>query len=580
MDGRPRRSAGAGQQGHAGPRRQRGAVAVLAALAVAAGLVALALAIDVGRLYSAQRDLQRVANLAALDAARVSGGCLGEPDDPGLAAYNETLGSIERNDGHRHSIAPVAVELGREVRAGGKRVFEAVPGRSRQAVRVVLRRPAPTRLLPLAPAAPQLVASAAAQSRPYASVHVGSRLIDLHPDLNGILPAAFGGASPGLSGPSYRSLFEASVPVDTIIDGIGDETPDSVDRRPLSVAELLHRLADALAAAGNDAAAAAAQAIADASDSSAQLMPEQIVAVERDAAAALGRAPVGAGDLTLLAAQTAAEQQGALIDLIVTLPPPLGDSSVVLRILDPGQIAPLTPGSGGEGEPEFASNTQALVQANLVAPSTALGRPLQLPVWVEVAQATARVTDIECARHGQPQDIVRVDARSSISRVGVGRFNNLGAPAPVPQPATLVDVNLPAGLLGIPVPVRVRVTGSAFVDLPGDERSLDFAGPYPQSQAIGRTNVLALYDAVAQLPMNLALDVDIAPLGGLGAVSGALLASARQTLQQALRAEVADALALASDPLADALARAGLTVGGADITVYGVVAKEPYLFTR
>ena len=94
-----------------GRKQQTGAVAVLAALAVGAGLIALALAIDVGRLYSAHRDLQRVASLAALDAARVSGGCMGQPENPAAAAYNETIGSIERNNGTRNAIVPVSVEL-------------------------------------------------------------------------------------------------------------------------------------------------------------------------------------------------------------------------------------------------------------------------------------------------------------------------------------------------------------------------------------------------------------------------------------------------------------------------------------
>src|SRR5690606_20780764 len=80
-------------------RRQTGAAAVFAAIAAGAGLTALALAIDVGRLYAAQRDLQRIANLAALDAARVTGGCFGEPENPSATAFNEAVASIARNGG-------------------------------------------------------------------------------------------------------------------------------------------------------------------------------------------------------------------------------------------------------------------------------------------------------------------------------------------------------------------------------------------------------------------------------------------------------------------------------------------------
>lgn len=566
-----------------GRRRQTGAVAVLAALAVGAGLVALALAIDVGRLYTAQRDLQRVANLAALDAARIAGGCMNDPKNPEAAAYNEAIGSINRNNGQRNSIAPTSVELGRELKsADGKRYFEAGPDRLNRAVRVTLKRPAPTRLMPLAPAAHDLLATAAARSQPIASVFVGSSLADLDPNfLNSFLPQGLGGGDPGLSLVSYTSLFEATVPVDAIIDTIGDGTPGSVDRRPVTVTEFLHDIVNSLGEAGNSVAAAAAQQIADASNGAAEILPEEFVAVGRDSAAALANAPIGAGDVTLLAAQSAAAQQGSVIDLLLGLPPPLGDSTLMMRVIDPGQIAPLTPGSSGGEEPAFASNTQAVLQANLAAPSLALGKSLQLPVWIELAQATASVTDIECARHDQPQDIVHVDARSSVSRLGIGRFDDINAPVPKPQPATLIDLDVPGGLPGLSLPLHVKVTGSAFVDIPADQESLVFTGPFPKEEQIGMRNSAALFDAVAQLPSRLNLDVDISGLGGpLDAVAETAIRGAEQTLQQALQSEIGDALVAATDPLARALASTGLTLGGADIKVYGVVAEEPYLFTR
>ena len=54
---------------------QRGVAAIFAAVAVLAGITAFGLIYDIGLIYSAQRDLQRVANVAALDAAMATGGC-------------------------------------------------------------------------------------------------------------------------------------------------------------------------------------------------------------------------------------------------------------------------------------------------------------------------------------------------------------------------------------------------------------------------------------------------------------------------------------------------------------------------
>ena len=56
-------------------RRQHGAVAIFVAISLIAILAAVALSIDIGRLYFAQRDLQRLALLGALSAAQQVSGC-------------------------------------------------------------------------------------------------------------------------------------------------------------------------------------------------------------------------------------------------------------------------------------------------------------------------------------------------------------------------------------------------------------------------------------------------------------------------------------------------------------------------
>jgi uncharacterized membrane protein len=65
--------------------RQRGAVAVFVALALVALLTAVLLAINIGQLYYAQRDLQKQAVLAALAAVQRAGNC-GNAGVPGTQA--------------------------------------------------------------------------------------------------------------------------------------------------------------------------------------------------------------------------------------------------------------------------------------------------------------------------------------------------------------------------------------------------------------------------------------------------------------------------------------------------------------
>ncbi|MHC6227579.1 pilus assembly protein TadG-related protein [Pseudomonas sp. X10] len=71
--------------------RQRGAIGLTAALTLGLALLFLLLVVDSGRLYLEQRKLQRVADMAALEAAGQSGGCGGNgPQADALARTSAT----------------------------------------------------------------------------------------------------------------------------------------------------------------------------------------------------------------------------------------------------------------------------------------------------------------------------------------------------------------------------------------------------------------------------------------------------------------------------------------------------------
>ncbi|HEY1076952.1 MAG TPA: pilus assembly protein TadG-related protein [Fontimonas sp.] len=565
--------------------RQGGAVSVFAAISIGAALTALALAIDVGRLYAAQRDLQRVTELAALDAARVAGGCLGMPDEPATAAYNEVLQSVVRNSRRSAAINADQVEIGRDVNIeNGMRGFQPAAAGAHNAVRVSLRQPAPARLLPLMPTPPMLRAVAAAHSRPSASVHVGSTLLSTNPTgLNRYLSQILSGRADALNidAVGYSSLADAAVPLREVFPpDVDDDIPQSV-----LVAGIFRNLANSLFELGNTAAGSVARELAAVTSNQLRINPNDILSIGDGV---LGDTPqVGVAQLTLLATQAASEL--AAVELLYRLPPPFGDTVSQVRIIDPGEIAQLAP-QGAGGAEEAASNTQALVSAEVRIPLPLLGTDIRLPVWLQLAQATAVVTDIECARSGQPQDIVTLDARSSVARLGIGAFEDINAPAPQAEPVALIDSALGAGLLGIPVPVRIRVVAAAMVDVPSGQREMVIPGPFPsQPEAIGVTDRQMLSRALEQLVSELQLNVQIEPLGARGALLPGVLDPAintaielaRAPLEQALRSGIADALVGAVDPLlADVLSSAGLGLGTADVQVMSVDGKEPQLFIR
>lgn len=568
--------------------RQAGAVSVFAAIAIGAALSALALAIDVGRLYAAQRDLQRVADLAALDAARISGGCLGAPAEPAAAAYGEVLASIARNSKRTSGIVPDTVEVGEESGAeNGLRVFRASTTAERNAVRVALRRPAPVRLLPLMPAPAALRAMSAASSRPTASLHVGSTLFGTEPTgLSRYLGRILSGRDDALDidAVGYSSLTDASVPLDRLFPRDQPDDAPVPDQAP--VAGLFRNVASALFDAGNNLAGNVARELADVTNNQLRINPNDILAIN---GRRIGETPqINVAQLTLLATQAASES--AAIELLYSLPPPFGDTIPEVRVIDPGVIVD-TPAQEEPGAPEsYAANAQAVVSADIRFHSALLNTEIRLPIWLQLAQATAVVTDIECARSGQPEDIVVVDARSSLARIGIGAFNDIHAPSPQAEPVALVDSAIGAGLLGIPVPVRIKVIAAAVTDVPSQRNELVFPGPFPaEPQPIGGGDPQAVSTAVRRLADELQLSVEIQPLGASGAPLAGLLDPliadtielARASIERTLRSGVADVLAATVDPLLSrVLASAGLGLGTAEVQVMGVTGKEPRLFVR
>jgi len=218
--------------------RQRGAAAVFAAISLIAMLTMMALAIDVGRLYFAQRDLQRLANLSALDAARVASGCSAEGVIGSLAAVSaEVQSSLQRNrdSGSSTGISP-ATRVGRKTvdAAGVIRGFEALgeTDSKRNAVEVTLTRQTPSRIFPLIAggASKTLTAVAVASQQAVGGFTVGSSTLTLstresallNPVLRSLL-CPTGGASCeagiNLSAADYQGLAGANVSLGNLIGG-------------------------------------------------------------------------------------------------------------------------------------------------------------------------------------------------------------------------------------------------------------------------------------------------------------------------------------------------------------------------
>ncbi len=187
-------------------------------------LAAAGFAIDMAQLYSAKRDLQKQANLSALNAARGAGGCLALDDPRGRynVAFSTVQTTLAQLNPQGATNPDMQVRLGRvDTAPGGLRTFAALPSSragEAYAVDVSLSRPAPRLVLPLpgisSDERPMLQARAVAAMAPSASFRVGGSLLSINQGYVSLLNAVLGallGADPHLVGLGVTGLRATAV---------------------------------------------------------------------------------------------------------------------------------------------------------------------------------------------------------------------------------------------------------------------------------------------------------------------------------------------------------------------------------
>jgi uncharacterized membrane protein len=586
-------------------QRQRGASAVLVAMVLFALLSALGAALDVGRLYFAQRDLQRLANLAALDGARAIGGCRGPVEDPQAVAEAAVRNSVQANGGNvailDHALS--AVELGEITSAGGLRDFAATAPADAVAVRVTLVDPAPPRLLPLfTTGTGNLRVRAAAFSAPTASISVGSSLASLDaadsPLLNATLCGLLG-ISPctlALDAVSYKGLANVQVSLQDLVDtGVVAGGVEDFLRTEISAPVFLEALGEALSDS-DPALAALVDSIAAVADPGRTVLPGALFPVEAGLETLTASLPVNAA--TLLGAIALAAAEGAPVDLAVPVSlPGVASASAQLRVIQPPAVARGRPGIGSDGEPRVRAHTgQALLQLDIdlepitvnLPPLASITLDADLHLYLTLAQATATLTELTCASPAQPFHTATVAVDTDIATLGLGVFDNLGGPNPQPVASPpLVDTTVT--ILTLP-PIGLRVDATAGPVDVGTALSQvrEFEGPFvPQIDTpsadnrwrvgtpVGEVLGTALEDLSASLDLDVTLDVPTV---------GILLQPLLNTVVSLLTSLVAPALAAVVEPLLvlldDTLLNPlleilGLEPGAADVTVEAVHISLP-----
>ncbi len=576
-----------------GPRAQAGVTAIFAAVSLVTLLSAVGLAIDIGRLYYAKRDLQRLSDLAAIDGARVKSQCLGAASFEDVSA--EVAASLARNG--LPSATTTQVLLGnREDGADGLQFFQ--PGTAStptDSVQVTLKRANPSRILPLFgnEEARQLTIRAAAKAT--SSTTVPKPMVDLLDPDPTFSNRTFGGllnSTVSMTGGQVRASAEAKVDGNTLIAAQLDAglpgLPDA--DLPQPVQGLLDALLAALDAAGDTAAAEAVRIFGEAllaGRGAVDIVPADLLGLSPGQTYDDVTIPVG----SLLANIAATVADGEPFTFPIDLPEPLGNGvTITVRPGKPGRDSTFTPGlelSNSETS-DAASATSSFLRIEVELLNPVTGAPFKLPIYTEVKPADAYATNLTCARLGQDLHRVDVEARGTVAIFAIGRIDDFAGSGLDAIPS------LAAGLPPVPLfPLQVlgqTVTISTQLDpvVIGDDtlRQFCFEGP-PFNRAVqcdGSAAVLngvtssEAVQTVADALSGLRLQATLPP--GLPPLLAGPVQDTVDTVLDSVSAQLAPVLSLLAQLVVPQLQQVGLTAGLETVKVTGMVVVQPKVYAQ
>ncbi len=539
-----------------------GNMAILFAVGFSLAAVAAAFSVDEISLYHERRVAQSTVDMAALTAARSPADGLPAARqvlvDAGLVGATVSVGDLtaqlaeqrlEVTPGRYLPDTALAAEL------------RFVPGQSPyNAVRVRYRAPGHLWFSQGWGARPVISVEAIAAVAPQVAFSVGSRVAAL----SGGLPAAvlngLLGSNVNLTALDYNALLSADVSLFGFLDALAQQ----LSVRAVTYNDLLNARASrgqvtaALATllAGTERTAMAKLAAAAGSDGMMRI--GDLVGLGRLGEAAIGTgsavamAKVSAMNLVTASAAIADGQHQVALGLSAGVPS-LTSLSLSLAVGEPMQFAPWFT-VGDTGSVVRTAQVRLRFTAQLAGGAVLLGAGVRLPIYVEVAPAEAAVQSASCPQGQAVQGSAVIAARPGLIRAAVGdvgdaAFSNFGA-FPAPGVATILNVTL------------LRITASALTEVAQIAPvALEFSPADIAARKIRTAKTTTpVQSLVASLIGNTTLTVNVL---GIGLSSPAVIKAAVRTLITPV-GPVLDAT------IATVLQALGLSLGEADVRVYGV----------
>lgn len=528
---------------------QRGAVAIWVGVSIVALLTAAFLAIETGRLYYAQRDLQRLASLSAMAGTQVASGCSGANADGSLgslAAVTAVVESfIQANGGLSSYLTGIngtdPIELGTMTRQDNLLVFQALPeGDLRiNAVRVNLSRPQPTPFIGFLTGEGTLQASATAQQPLLGTFTVGSTLVTLdttqsallNPLLQGLLCPAPGSASCAaainISAVGYQELAGVGVSLPQLGTAVGVDVKDVSDLLELKTQTpllntVLSGLTTSLSGTVSGTVAALLTNLAAASAGNPNEIPLGNLLAGIDTVA--GAVPfVNLLDLILALGEAAtADPSGSIKPIALPVEvkiPGVASLKTFIKIGEPAQ-----PGGGRPGATAHTAQIRLMLRLQVDALSSIndmvmglleiLGLdwlvnikapPIKIGTDIEVAPSTAYLDRLQCPGLSSPLPVAEMSARTGVAQVELGTFAGSAASAPEIieglAPLVTVAIKVLEGVVSATVNVSLDNQGPVQV---GDPSLIPLDYPFTEYTPIevpGSTAVRA-YRADIVAPSN------------------------------------------------------------------------------
>ncbi|MFN2606726.1 MAG: pilus assembly protein TadG-related protein [Acidimicrobiales bacterium] len=418
---------------------ERGTILILSTVGIVVAMIAAALAVDLGRLASDKRDDQKVADLAALDAARDLSSAATACGRAQLSATRNGFSGLSCSN----------VEMGSVSGAG---VFTP-DGTLNSAVRVTVRSSFST-AFPFVSGPSSTGGKAVAKVRTRAGFSIGSSLANFSSAdnvvLNKVLGAMLGG-SLNLSTVSYQGLAGASVKLGDLATQLTGGSVDTLLTTNLTLGQLLTATATVLSSSSPTVAATVSGLATVAATSTTTFKLGDLISATQGLGSVAG-ADVNVLDLVTAAAQVA--NKNHLVDAGTSLSLPVTgvgslSTTVAVTVIEPPKIY-----FGDVGGSVSTAQVTEKLASTLSANALGLGLLTisgVVPVSMAAAGATGTLTAVNCTA-------------PSIS-VGV-----------TSQPVTTsTGTTLTVSLLGIPV-ASVKV-GPASANSASGSSSLTFSYP-------------------------------------------------------------------------------------------------------